>query len=90
MPNRNVLDTFTDEYGLSICVTQDTDQFKCIRIHYQSKDSLGNPCWRQVACTHPRHTDNVSRDAEKEAIHSVMQRYLELCQDITENNDERL
>ena len=73
-----ILDEFEGTNRERYCVTRDeTNSGKCVRIHIPSKDSVGQPCWRQVFCSHPKSKDSsISRNEEQEAIHEVLTRYL--------------
>lgn len=70
-----VLIKWTDG-NVNYCMTQDdkvNEREGCIRIHVLGTDSIGQPAWTQVMCTHPSTSDKcMKRDTEADAFHSAL------------------
>ena len=64
---------WTSADGKNYCITQDTVEPRCIRLHIQERDSVGQPCWQQAICTHPQSRSRIdmSYDHNAQALHEA-------------------
>ena len=76
--------------GRGYCLTHDTGEPGCYRVHVSVADSVGAPCWRQVFCTYPQNRATLVYDRQKQALHDTLTQLHQLCRASSLCTDEDL